>query len=113
MHLPDSVWCMTRASLITFYPVEPLGTHSFLTVDPFKAWVTETGPIYVVALSSVLTVTPLQALEAKRPNRTLLLTPTKKQQEAISHMGVHPGKENLFIDAHLQMLSTTMRERAS
>lgn len=75
---------MARASLVAFYPIEPLGTHPFLTVDAFKARVAEAGPVDVVALGSVLTVTPLRTLDAVRPHRTLLLAPAEKQQEAVT-----------------------------
>lgn len=81
MHVPDCVWNMARTPLVAFQPIVSLGAHPLLAMDPFEAWVTQAGPIDVVALGSVLAVAFLHALKAKRPNRALLLASAKEKKQ--------------------------------
>lgn len=71
----EGVGNIAGAPLVAFEAIKPFRTHSFLTVNPFKPWVTHTRSIHMVTLRTVLAVTSLCALKAKRPNWTLFLTP--------------------------------------
>lgn len=78
MYLPEGVGNIAGAPLVAFEAIKPFRTHSFLTVNPFKPWVTHTRSIHMVTLRTVLAVTSLCALKAKCPNWTLFLTPAMK-----------------------------------
>lgn len=87
VYIPESISSIARTSLVAFEAIKPFWTHSFLAINPFKSRITQTRSVYVVTLCTILAVTPLCALEAICPNRTLFLTPATKyeRQDPIKH----------------------------
>lgn len=74
-HLPHGVGGITRAVLVTDEAIKAWRTESLLTIGAFKACFTQTGPIDMVTLGSVLTLAPLVTLRTKAAHRTIILTP--------------------------------------
>lgn len=74
-HLPHSVGGITGAVLVTDETIETWGTESFLAVGAFKPRFTQAGPIDMMTLCSILTLTLLVTQRTKATHRTVFLTP--------------------------------------
>lgn len=77
-HLPQSVGGITGAVLVADEAVQAWGTESLLAIRPFEPCFTQTGPIDMVTLGSILTLTPLVTLRTEGAHRAVILTPGGK-----------------------------------
>lgn len=72
---PDGVGAVTGAVFVTDEAVQTRGTEPLLAVGAFKPSFTQTGPVDVMTLGSILTLTPLVTLQTEAAHRTVVLTP--------------------------------------
>lgn len=79
-HLPYSVGGITGAVLVTDEAVEAWGTEPLLAIRSFEPCVTQTGSIDMIALGSILTVTPLVALGTIGAHRAFVLAPRRNTE---------------------------------
>lgn len=77
-HLPHGVGGITRAVFVTDEAIETWGTESLLAIRAFKPGFTQTGPIDMMTLGSILTLTPLVTQWTEAAHRTVILTPGGK-----------------------------------
>lgn len=92
-HLPHRVGGVTWAVLVTDEAIETLGTEALLAVRPFEPRVTQAGAVDVVALGSVLTVTPLVTLRSVGAHRALVLAPGREAPSNKRRLLKWPCKE--------------------
>lgn len=77
-HLPHGVGGITGAVLVTDEAIETWGTESLLAIRAFKPCFTQTGPIDMMTLGSILTLTPLVTQWTEAAHGTVILTPGGK-----------------------------------